>query len=811
MTDRIFETYAPLYWQSGLPVIPLRQRNKMPDIMNWSLYGRQMPTVLEQQHWLASYPEGNIGLPLGPESGVCIIDIDTEDAELDAAIREICGPTPWVRVGKKGAALAYRFEGQKNFKLRGAGGGMLCEFLGMGNQVVVPPSIHPETQMPYTASADLCDVLDQLPFLGEDIEDKLRALLGTKGFKIAAGGRSSPVDIVPAGERDVQMVRHAGYLARVVLGIDRSAQFSLVEAMGHMYHWVETFTAKITGDEIDPQMGVTKLLEFLLRDVRNGRSLPRGWGAGLTEQMLENPTVQELRQLNADGRWTVSRARTWFDDCVRSNVDDIDHLIGSLEEITRLVAKDDQFTDANALALYAYLHDRYFKKENITKRDMTTGLTQARKDLQDHETENQWFIAVRVLEDLQRTGEIRFDHGQFWQWNGSCFSKVDEDALYKHVAENVKDSVLVRRNSDYKAIVEVLEKMCKIPLVQCDARGINFANGFVLEDLDVADHDPKYGATFTLPFEYHRDSATRCPRFMEFLHSCWGSEVDFQERVDALQEAFAVTLLKLAPAYQRAFLLFGRAGTGKTVLLKILRSMLPPDAIAELGPQHWGERFGLTDLIGKAANICGELPENGMITGNRFKEIVEGSPIRTEFKGQDGFTFIPECANWFASNYLPVSRDSTLGFIRRWLILDFNCPVLEGDQIKDLDRIIVAEEREAIAAWALEGASRLLSNCGLTLPPSHHNRIHQMRRINNSVQAFLDDAGNIRVIESGQIKARALYDLYGFHVREVGRGRPVPFEPFMQMLEDLDLDVERDLLGDFIVKGVEKAERREAA
>src|SRR3546814_19956218 len=75
----------------------------------------------------------------------------------------------------------------------------------------------------------------------------------------------------------------------------------------------------------------------------------------------------------------------------------------------------------------------------------------------------------------------------------------------------------------------VLQRMCKGMLVQGDDRGINFANGFVGEDLFVTDHDPKYGATFTLPFEYNRDAASQCPKWLAFLHSCWGSEPDFDE------------------------------------------------------------------------------------------------------------------------------------------------------------------------------------------------------------------------------------------------------------------------------------------
>ena len=41
-------------WSAGLPVIPLRPKNKMPDITNWSLYGRQMPTETEQMGWLTA-------------------------------------------------------------------------------------------------------------------------------------------------------------------------------------------------------------------------------------------------------------------------------------------------------------------------------------------------------------------------------------------------------------------------------------------------------------------------------------------------------------------------------------------------------------------------------------------------------------------------------------------------------------------------------------------------------------------------------------------------------------------------------------
>lgn len=805
MSDRIFETYATEFWSRGLPVIPLRERNKMPLINQWSTYGRQMPTELEQQHWLASYPKANIGLPFGPASGLCGIDIDTTDEELIAAIEDILPPSPWVRVGKKGKLLIYRWDQQKNFKLRGADGGMILEFLGLGNQAVLNPSIHPDTQQPYVANCNLWEVLDKIVPLGEDIEDKLRALLGQKGFEIGAGGRSSPIDIVPAGERDVQMVRHAGYLARVVLGIDRSANFSLMDALAQMYHWTESYTAKVSGDVMDPEKGVAKLLEFLVKDLEKGRTLPDDWDAGLTDELREHPTIAKMIELNTSQRWDFIRARDWLSGKVSEKPDDDRHAWKCITELVELLAKDENYSKAEFNLLIKDIQ-RIGGKLDLKKSDLVNQFLEARKGVEKGDAESHAIIARTVLEELQRTGEIRYDHGQFWQWNGACFGKLDEDELYMHVANNVKDSMLVRRNADYKAIVEVLQRMCKGALVQSEERGINFANGFVGEDLELITHDPKFGATFTLPFNYDRDNATRCNKWLEFLHSVWGHEDDFAERVAALQEMFAVTLFKIAPHYQRAFLLFGRAGTGKTQILQVLRALLPPDAVAELGPQHWGEKFTLVDLIGKAANICGELPENGMITGNIFKEVVEGSPVRTEFKNQDGFVFVPECAQWFASNYLPVSRDSTRGFIRRWLILDFNKPVREEDKVENLAALLVAEEREAIAAWALEGLRRVLDNRGYTLPPCHEKRISQMRRINNSVHAFLEDSKKYQRDPQGVIPCKDVFDNYVFHMRETLRSQPVSFERFMQMVEDLDFEVQRDAIGDFVIDGISETE-----
>jgi putative DNA primase/helicase len=811
----IFSDYAPLYWAAGLPVIPLRTKNKMPDITAWSAYGSEMPSEGVRAHWLASYPNGNIGLPFGPASGLCAIDIDLDPVNdpscipMVEAILAILPETPWVRIGKKGMGLIYKWSGQKNFKLRGEDGGMVLEFLGLGNQMVMPPSIHPDTQKPYTSDNNLWEVLDRVQELDEDIEDKLRALLGKAGFSLGAGGRSSPLDVIPAGERDVQMVRHAGYLARVVLGIDKSSSFGLWAAIQQMYTWVSDFTAKVSGDEMDPNKGVAKLLEFLIKDLEKGKTLPEGWDADMPEEWAAHPTVKMLAEKNASARWTVTRARDWLSGKVAENMTDDDWVGARVEELLGLVAADENFTEFQMRQLVPHIM-RTAKGLDLKKTDLMQGWKAAKKGIDGEEWEDHETIAGIVLEEMQRNGEVRYDAGQFWQWSGSCFQPLDDPDVYSYVTTTVKGSPLLRRHSDYTSVVNVLRVKCRGALMEVEENGLNFANGFVDEGLRILDHDPKYGATFTLPFNYVPDAGSRCPLFMAFLHSIWGHKEDFDKRVMLLQEMMAVTMFKIATKYQKAFLLYGRAGTGKTQILEIIQALMPPSAVASLGPQHWAEQFSPTDLVGKAVNICGELPESQVIAGNTFKEIIEGSNIRTSFKNKDGFTFRPICAHWFASNFLPMSRDSSRGFIRRWIVLDFDRVIPEEKQIKGLAQMIVSEEREAIAAWVLEGLRRILDTGVFTKCPSSEARIEQMRRINNSVFAFIE-TGNGIARGDGAMKCRDVYDMYSFHMKDVGRGMPVSFERFNQMLDDLDLVTEMrdDLMGthEWWVIGLVKKER----
>jgi P4 family phage/plasmid primase-like protien len=541
---------------------------------------------------------------------------------------------------------------------------------------------------------------------------------------------------------------------------------------------------------MDPDKGVAKLVEFLLKDVESGKTLPNGWDAGLTEEQLAHSSIAEMVKRNAIQRWTLTKAIDWINAKSELNVNnDPDFMMAAITELVNSVAKDEQFTDFEFGTLIKAIQ-RAAAPLELSKPDLKQAFKLARQgDMEqaaDHEA-----IARQLVEELQRGGELVHDQGRFWQWNGAHFKQKDRQEIYMEVAEGVKGNSLARRHTDYESITKTMENMTRGKLAQQLEDGINFANGFLDTNLMLHDHSPKYGKTFTMPFEYIPERAGEAHKWLAYLEQAWGDDDDYADKVMALQEAFAATMFGIAPTYQRAFLLHGKPKTGKSQALEVLRAIMPEDSRCSIPPSIWGERFQLANMVGKTLNLCGVLPEEAVINGEKFKMVVSGEEVPTEFKGKDGFEFRPLAAHWFASNHLPRSRDTSGGFSRRWLIFDFNKIITDEERIVDFWKVLVAEEREAIAAWAVLGLKRLQQQKEYTLPASHVVRLNQVVRANNSVAAFLQSSDKVRPVADMTQKAdvRSIFDHYVFYMRDVSKGWSVSYERFKQMLDELGYTV----------------------
>lgn len=778
--SNIFLDNAPKYWERNLPVIPLRTMEKMPSIARWQTYSDVMPTAEEQDIWLKAFPTGNMGIVLGPVAGMTAIDVDNDDdGRIVKALEKVIPVSPWVRIGNKGFIMGYRWNGQRTFKIQDSSTGKnLVECLSKGSQIVLPPSIHPATQKAYWASADLLDVWSTLPDLPKDLEKTLREALGDAGFKIGSSGNTTVTTFVPAGARDNSMVGMAGMLAKAVTRAERS----LLEALQMMQAWVENYVQKVAGDELSIEKAQGKVIEFLIRDVTGEKQLqlPIGWDDGLTAEDKER---LGLSFTSNNEIWSYERIKEFLLAEFANHPERCSPpWMTAVEVALSKVARNTEISSIDEDRLLKFIVEQSAKQISMgSLRKRVHEFRKSEREGTDHSE-----IAGYVIKDFSQFGELRFEADRFWQWKGASWARVDESEFRKLIAEEYGHYPAAKKYSDHNGIVKVMGSLMRLPLKKVEIKGLNFANGFLNEKLELLPHNPDFGCQYVLPYRYLPERAGHCPQFMQYLQDCWGKDPDFVDKIDALQEIMAATMFGIGTAYQRCVCLYGEGNTGKTRLIEIMKGLLPNDCSSSVAPHDMEDKFLPTELFGRLLNVAGELSESRLIAGDMFKKIVEGMEINGQYKNGQVFQFKPMATHWFASNHLPKTRDTSNGFTRRWLFLKFNHPVAQEKKVIDLDRVILAAEREEIAAWAALGVERLRRNQGYTLPTSHMVLEDQVANDANSVRYFLANCHDVKVGDGGSVSEARLFQLYHNFCLTTQVARPMMQRNFHKLMQGLN-------------------------
>ena len=747
----IFALNAPLLWNYGLPVMPLRARSKEAIISGWQDLKERMPTPQEQNHWLHNYMDNNIGLPLGPQSGCIAIDIDTTDPVLIAIIEKVCGYSPWERIGSKGKVLLYKYSGQKGCKIKDRNGKMICEVLSAGNQIVLPPSIHPNTQAPYHSNIPIQDALPHLRALPLDIESLLRNAFQDAGVELSHSGWTRTTDYVSQGSRDVKMTTMAGFYAS---GVTRG-ELTLLEAMDRLRAWKSACVENVAGDDIDIEKGVKNLIQFLIQDVTGpkGKVLPIGWDTGLTEEQIKQWGLDFTEDHK---EWTVGQITKYLKTEFEKFEDEDDpQRAMAIDFAIQKLAHSPSLSSLDIDRTFNYIRES--NKRTVTKSALRTRLSELRQGAiqgTDH-TE----LAKATISEIERFGEVRFYQEKFWQWKGSNWEPLQAYKILRVIANNFGTLPAGRRNSDHWGIYQIMKSL--VPNQDLDTRkvhGLNFANGFVDQEGNIHTHDKEYGCTYTLPYRYIPELANQHPQFDQFIYSVWGHCPDYDLRVKALREAMCATFFGLGTSFARAILLYGIAGSGKTQLLEIIKHLLPDNTVSYVTPYKFDDKYEVTELSHALLNVCGELNELKPIPGAQFKSIMDGSTLPGQYKYGQIFSFSPVAAHWFASNYLPKTRDTSEGFSRRWLVFTFDKPVKKENKVRDIGQIIVAEEREGIAAWVVQIAKELSKKSDYTLPPSHKEIMNSISCENDTVFFFLTSEEGPRLLQENALQ-KAMSDI----------------------------------------------------
>lgn len=144
--------YALRYAALGWAVLPVSTDSKGP-IGQLTPHGVKDATAdpATIREWWTARPDANIGVACGEPSGIVVLDLDARSGGIEfyqAMVEENGGALPEgvleSHTGGGGFHYFFRFNGERKCVIAPG-----CEVISTGGYIVVPPSIHPETQKRY--------------------------------------------------------------------------------------------------------------------------------------------------------------------------------------------------------------------------------------------------------------------------------------------------------------------------------------------------------------------------------------------------------------------------------------------------------------------------------------------------------------------------------------------------------------------------------------------------------------------------------------------------------------------------------------
>ena len=256
--------------------------------------------------------------------------------------------------------------------------------------------------------------------------------------------------------------------------------------------------------------------------------------------------------------------------------------------------------------------------------------------------------------------------GLFWLWdnNKKYWEIVDDIDVLNMIHLSTGENVISSKNRT--EILNALKQKGRLNIPQpVKKTWIQFKDTiYDTENGESFKATPKYFVTNPIPYELSGDPRT--PNIDKIFKEWVG-----EEYVQTLQEIIAYSLLPDYPIH-RIFCLIGSGLNGKSSFQTLLRKFIGDTNICSTELDTLlTSRFEVTRLHKKLVCIMGETNFNEMSKTSMLKKLSGGDLIGFEYKNKDHFEEVNYAKILISTNNLPTTTDKTIGFYRRWCIIDF--------------------------------------------------------------------------------------------------------------------------------------------
>jgi len=319
--------------------------------------------------------------------------------------------------------------------------------------------------------------------------------------------------------------------------------------------------------------------------------------------------------------------------------------------------------------------------------------------------------------------------GLWWRWAKNKWTLTDEVDILNLVQGSSGANIITsrERNEIVNAIKQAARRNKPIipekDWIQFNDEIVNLSTGERFKAT------PKYFVTNPIPYDLGPTEET--PNMNKIFEEWVGKKY-----VDTLYEIIAYCLLTDYPI-NRLFCFIGSGMNGKSKFLQLLRKFVGAENVCSTELDTLiASRFEITRLHKKLICQMGETNFNEMSKTSIIKKLTGGDLIGFEYKNKNPFEEVNYAKIIIATNNLPTTTDKTIGFYRRWLIIDFPNQFTEK---KDILNDIPESEYENLAMKCIRILIDLLGKNEFHNEGNIEERMAKYEAKSDFLQKFLDE------------------------------------------------------------------------
>lgn len=351
----------------------------------------------------------------------------------------------------------------------------------------------------------------------------------------------------------------------------------------------------------------------------------------------------------------------------------------------------------------------------------------------------------------------------WWQYQLGVYIEVPDEVMAQQIDLTLQSYGFTLKNAQ---ITEILTKIGRDPMigsrtVDQGAWELNTRSGILnLETGELYDHTPDYYSIIQSAAFYRPGSVAH--DWLAFLRQAVPSEGD-----RLLLQQFAGLALTGDTSPQRALLLVGDGGTGKSTFVRVLQAVLGNLATSSALENIKDGSFLVGTLVGKRMCVVSELQRN--VDWLPFKRVTGEDQISIDVKNKTPYTTKLDLKLIILSNVMPFLGDDTSNssLMRRFLPVAFNVRPERPDPTLET-RLTHPDELPGVLNWMLDGL-RLLQANGMRFPASDTSALaREIVEESNRVVSFLRE--ECEYVPDATVSTSDLYDAYRKWCGKTGHG-----------------------------------------